>query len=308
MSMDSQDFLISNYRNLVKSAVQMFAQTNYGSTDGSKKIIWRHDCDFSLAKAVTIGAIDNEEGMKSTFFINIHADTYNALSLSGKQSIRILVEQGHEIGIHLDTSFYGGIKNEEQLIGILEAEIQLYRDHFTLSPEAFSFHNPTESEMKFENERYAGLVNCYSRYLRESWRYVSDSNGYWRHKQIKEVLNEDIQSSVQVLTHSEWWSEKPMMPRERLVSSLLLSLHEEILSYDRALLIFGRQNISSIEEKIRDLGTSDANLHLLLTAISSLVETDTSGLMEEHKYPYQDQMKSLMKTMASLNLISASLV
>ena len=303
MNIKVEDFQISNYQNLVRYAVENFTQAQYDSPDGPRRIIWRHDCDFSLSKALTIGKIDQQEGMRATFFINIHANTYNALSLSGQDKIRSIIQQEHEIGIHLDPVFYGGIATIERLTEILQFEKQQYLRHFGTTPKAFSFHNPTDLESQFQNDKYAGLINCYSKKFRDDWRYGSDSNGYWRHKAISEVLHEDVASPLQVLTHAEWWSDKPQMPRERLVATLLLSTYHEIIQYDRSLSVFGRSNFSAIEEKIRDIGGTDIELHLILTALYSLMALDSSFESKNDSSPFQSQIDALTSKMTALDLI-----
>ena len=307
MTNEIHEFGITNYRSLVKTAVVKFRQVRFDSKDVSKSVIWRHDCDFSLDQAVKIARIDEEEQMASTFFVNIHANTYNAMSVSGQNRVRELTDLNREIGIHLDSFFYGGIQSPNQLIDILEQEQKLYTKFFGVEPRAFSFHNPTDDETQFQDDTYAGLVNCYSKKFRNEWRYVSDSNGHWRHKSISEVLDEESNVPLQVLTHAEWWSEKSLQPRERLTATLLLSTFQLLKEYDQDVAEFDRQNISAIESIIRNVGTSDIEMHLLLTAMYSLLTADTSESNHDRNYPFQIQMNTLIEKMLSLKLIQTSM-
>jgi hypothetical protein len=308
MTSEINEFGISNYRSLVKTAVGKFRQVRYDSKDVQRSVIWRHDCDFSLDQAVKIGKIDQEERMTSTFFVNIHANTYNAMSASGQNRVRELIGLNREIGIHLDSFFYGGIQSPNQLTDILGQEQKLYKEFFGVEPRAFSFHNPTDEETQFQDETYAGLVNCYSKKFRNDWRYVSDSNGYWRHKSISEVLEEESTVPLQVLTHAEWWSEKALQPRERLSATLLLSTFQLLKEYDQDVAEFDRQNISAIESIIRHVGPSDVELHLLLTAMYSLLTADTYASNHDRDYPFQIQMNTLIDKMLSLKLIQTSMI
>jgi hypothetical protein len=270
MSSEVNDFSISAYRTLVRYAVTNFKQATFTSLSSDRSVIWRHDCDYSLLSACNLGRIDEEEGMVSSFFINIHSDTYNALSESGRYLVNDLLQQGHEIGIHLDVGFYGGIQNETHLEEILIDEKSQYVKFFGVTPTAFSFHQPTERDFQFQSETYAELINCYSSKYRNVWRYTSDSNGYWRHSPIFEVLNSDDCSPLQVLTHGEWWSENSLEPRERLIASLLRQLQNEVERYDLIMKQHKRENKSEIRETLSELIGIDRDLHLILGALHSL--------------------------------------
>ena len=65
-------------------------------------------------------------------------------------------------------------------------------------------------------ESIAGLTNAYGESLRERYAYVSDSNGYWRHRRLPDVLEAAGEERLHVLTHPEWWQKEPMSPRERI--------------------------------------------------------------------------------------------
>ena len=60
------------------------------------------------------------------------------------------------------------------------------------------------------------MVNAYGARSASATSYVSDSNGYWRHSRLPDVLAEGEAERLHVLTHPEWWQPQPMSPRERL--------------------------------------------------------------------------------------------
>lgn len=282
MSEEVDDFLLTSYRSLVRYAINNFTPTTFSSEPTSTSIIWRHDCDHSLLKACDLGLIDMEEGMVSTFFINIHSDTYNALSESGRLIIQRLLQQNHQIGIHLDVAFYGGFSNEAQLEEILGDEKSLYQEYLGVSPSAFSFHQPTEKDFQFQSDTYAGLVNCYSYRFRNDWHYTSDSNGYWRHDSIYEVLKSNDKKPVQVLTHGEWWTDIALQPRERLVTALFRATQYEIDRYDEIMDRHSRLNKSSMNTRLHELKNLATDLHLVLTILMSLgYESEALAVIEE---------------------------
>ena len=67
-----------------------------------------------------------------------------------------------------------------------------------------------------DDDIIGGLFNAYSRRLRESYRYASDSNGIWLYSRLKDVLESATEERLQVLTHPEWWTPEVMPPRQRL--------------------------------------------------------------------------------------------
>jgi hypothetical protein len=66
------------------------------------------------------------------------------------------------------------------------------------------------------------LLNTYGEYFRKKVFYCSDSNGHWRFKRLKDVL-EDTPENVprlQVLTHPVWWTEESMSPKKRFAKCI----------------------------------------------------------------------------------------
>jgi hypothetical protein len=96
-------------------------------------------------------------------------------------------------------------------------ERDLIAAEFGQRPTAVSFHlyGVLTSPMP-EDDVIDGMVNAYGRGLRESHSYVSDSNGVWRFRRLKTVLEEAKEERLQVLTHPEWWTPGAMPPRARL--------------------------------------------------------------------------------------------
>jgi hypothetical protein len=73
-------------------------QKNKGFLD--KIIINRVDIDFSIKKAEKLGEIFNNQRIKASFFIRLHAPEYNPFSFENYRIIKFLINSGHEIGYH----------------------------------------------------------------------------------------------------------------------------------------------------------------------------------------------------------------
>ncbi|KDB99137.1 hypothetical protein AZ18_4488, partial [Bordetella bronchiseptica D993] len=118
---------------------------------------------------------------------------------------------GHRIGLHFDCGYYG-ISSVAQLEDMLAMEARLLERVFGQRIDVFSFHNPDAWMLQQREVRYAGLLNTYSEFFRDQVGYCSDSNGYWRHRRLADVLEQAADHSLQVLTHPGWWVDEPMSP------------------------------------------------------------------------------------------------
>jgi hypothetical protein len=249
--MSSQDFTLDAYMSLLKQAKERYKFIDPESAlfEQDKGIIWRHDVDFSLRCATEISRIDADLEVTSVFFINIHSDTYNARSALGRSQLMSIAGCGHSIGIHLDSEFYGGFETVDKLEKALNNEVMEFEENFYFTPKSFSFHNPSNGELCFDARQYANLVNYYSVDFKEKFKYVSDSNGYWRFQSISNVVNQSDFPRLQVLTHPEWWADREFAPRERLAKAMFDDAIEDLMRYDQAIVRYSRENISDIRDE-----------------------------------------------------------
>ena len=126
-------------------------------------VLWRHDCDMSLNRARAIAEIDAENGVQSTFFVLPHSDFYNILELGQTKLIREIVKLGHEIGLHLDVGYHSSTAAIFDIESAIERDRNLIEGIAETRIDVFSFHNPTPDVLKFQNDNYANLINCYSK-------------------------------------------------------------------------------------------------------------------------------------------------
>ncbi len=123
---------------------------------------------------------------------------------------------GHSIGLHLDSEDRV-IQSESDLEKYLIQDRRMLEDFFDVEIKVFSFHNPTPFLLdNYRQWSYGGLINTYADYFQKEVGYCSDSNGYWRHRRLYDVLEKAEDSHLQVLTHPEWWQENTMSPKERI--------------------------------------------------------------------------------------------
>lgn len=167
-------------------------------------LLWRHDCDMSLERALDVAAIDAEHLGVSTFFIHLHSQFYNVFEDGQRNLVREIVELGHDIGLHFDPTFYRNL-TDESINERIEWETQLLEQLLEVSLSAVSFHNPTVTQVEFHESHYSGLVNCSGPKFQTDMAYCSDSNGRWNNEDGFKVLEGKQTNRLQMLTHPEWW-------------------------------------------------------------------------------------------------------
>jgi hypothetical protein len=238
------DFTIGEYRELLAIAKAGYLFSQYDAIPwGTRFVLWRHDCDFSLNRALALARIEAAAGICATYFLNPHSEFYNLLERNQYRLVREIVGMGHRIGLHFDAAFYD-IADENSLAHLVSEEAALLESLFGVMPSAFSFHNPGAFHLGCEDEAYGGLVNCYSRRIRTDVPYCSDSNGYWRFRRLRDVLVKATDPCLQVLTHPEWWQDSAMPPRQRIFRSAYGRARATMTDYDAAISAHGRENLS----------------------------------------------------------------
>ena len=234
------DFTEDAYRRALSSAKTSYSFEPFGTNSTERHVLWRHDVDASVHRAARLAGIEAEEGLRATYFLSFHSSFYNLLERPVLEAARALPASGHWLGLHFDSTFpgHGDIadritREAAQLADLLETPVI-----------AFSFHNPglVNDDLACDDDTLVGLVNAYGRNIRERYRYVSDSNGYWRHERLFDVL-EEAPTCLHVLTHPEWWQDDPHPPRDRIVRCVDGRADATLREYDALLEAAGRENL-----------------------------------------------------------------
>jgi hypothetical protein len=216
------DFVYEEYRQLLKLAKKNYTFRGYTDFQKNEKfVIWRHDIDFNPEYAVKLAEIEANENVRATYFILLHSNLYNLLSVDNKNYIIQIMNYGHTIGLHFDSSYYN-IINENDLENYLLFEKNILEKTFGQTIDSFSFHINTDFTMQCEAWQYAGLINTYSTYFKKEVGYCSDSYGYWKFRRLKDVLTEATDERLHILTHPEWWQETAKSPKQRLTDCVNL--------------------------------------------------------------------------------------
>ncbi|MEI6837230.1 MAG: hypothetical protein WCK56_05460 [Alcaligenaceae bacterium] len=272
---NNSDFTVNSYQQLIVLVMKSYQVVDYRSIPwGQRFALWRHDCDYSLNRALALARIEAELGLKATYFINPHCQFYNLLERGQCTVINEIIKLGHDIGLHFDATFYN-TQLEEDLHKQVIGEADLIERFVGTRPTAFSFHNPTAFHLDCEADTYGGLVNCYSKRFKTEVPYCSDSNGYWRFRRLFNVLSEALDPCVQILTHPGWWQEFPMPPRQRIFRSIYGRANATMQLYDRGLADGGRENLNGKSQAINFLKSTYPKLFNLTDYLWNSGRIDT---------------------------------
>lgn len=211
------DFTLENYRSILEVVRKNFEVCAFKSTYSplGKKAILRHDVDFSPKLCIDMATVEQELSVRATYFVLLRSEWYNILSSEYAKYIFKILELGHDVGLHFDFS-HNLPESESELVDFLGAEKRLLESEFGKNISVFSFHNPTATALNFKKLEYAGMLNAYSNFYQENFRYVSDSNGIWKHQSVPQVLSDESTQNVQILIHPEHWTKSVTSPHQRV--------------------------------------------------------------------------------------------
>jgi hypothetical protein len=243
------DFTVESYRRLLGLARGRYRFRTFADFRPDEGfVLWRHDVDVSMQRALRLARVEAEEGVVATYFVHLQSRFYHLLEPPVLACALEILALGHMIGLHFESELYpiaGASDPQQALERALRRDRAILEDRLGTPIGAFSFHNPGPATDGCRAEIYAGMVNAYSDYFRDRVGYCSDSNGHWRRRRLEDVLRVGEDRQLQVLTHPEWWQETPMSPRERIERAILGRAQATRDYYDGLLAAGGRENIGA---------------------------------------------------------------
>ena len=213
------DFTEKNYERLLNIAIKNYDLILYSDFDKpGRNLLWRHDVDYSIHRALALARIEHALGIKSTYFIYAHSPIYNVLELDATKKVKEIAALGHSLGLHADNGFYAGLIGEDaDMVHYIDMEKKQLESLFDCQLDAVSFHQPGYRNMQgIKDDYYAGMINVYSTSIFNRYEYCSDSNGFWRFRRLEDVLQDESIEALQVLTHPTWWVPEALSPAARI--------------------------------------------------------------------------------------------
>lgn len=212
-------FTIDGYRQTVARLIERgYEVRSFHDHDArSRHLILRHDIDQSIEVAREVAEVEAREGWRSTWFVLVRTNMYNPFSKANAGHLHRILELGHEVGLHLDATFYADRAQLEMgaefechaLAGVLGADVRIV-----------SFHRPARDLLN-DPAPIAGRIHTYMPRFTQKIGYSSDSRGQWKHGHVWEHPAVSEGRAIQLLTHAIWWSgTEAVAPRQRLTACL----------------------------------------------------------------------------------------
>ena len=139
---DYRDFTERHYMDILQKAKERYRFAFFGDAGDDPHVLWRHDLDASVHRALRLAEIEKDCGVHGTYFVRLHSEFYNLLEGAVYDRIRGIIKMGHRLGLHFEGEFYGGISDAAELERLMLREKKLLEDWFGVRVGAFSFHNP----------------------------------------------------------------------------------------------------------------------------------------------------------------------
>lgn len=230
--MAETEFNISAYEILLRQFLELGYRTvSYDTVESQKRhIILRHDLDMSIQAAVPVAQVERKLGLIASYFVLLRTEMYNPFSKRNRDDLLALIDLGHDVGLHFDTSLYQD--DAEMLENAVEVECQSLENLLQRRVSVISFHRPAKSLLG-KRGSIAGRMQTYQPEFFEEIGYCSDSRGGWHFG--PPLSNKAIveRRAMQLLTHPVWWC----APGENAVEKLdwFVGQKQELLQYELAL-------------------------------------------------------------------------
>lgn len=226
--------------NLLKRKDYQFC--NYLNYDQyCKTVIFRHDIDTSLDKALKIAKLEHENNITSTFFVLLSTNLYNIFSKKSNKILKEIMNLGHDIGLHFDEKRYE-ISNVKDLEYYISKESHILTSTINKEIKVVSMHRPSkwilENDIQFEN-----LINSYSKKFLLDFKYLSDSRMHWR-EDVLGIIDSGLYDRLHILTHSFWYSNKNETVNKKLMDFIVNARMERYYHL--------KDNIRNIDEIISE--------------------------------------------------------
>ena len=209
---NSNDFTENEYIRLLEMASRKYEFVHYDENSSGPLVCWRHDIDYSPQRALAMARIEAERSLKCIYHLFLNSLYYNVFESQITVIFRRIAELGHVLGLHFDMDVFGTGDNTDTdlILERIDFEKGIFEKLLRQPMRSISFHNYVlNQERLVRGESIHGMINVCSPAIWEGYKYISDSNGIWRHERLRDVLSEKPYDRLHVLTHPVWWPPRP---------------------------------------------------------------------------------------------------
>ncbi len=160
--------------------------------------------------------IEEEMGVKSTYFFMISSFSYNLFSKDNISIVKRINDIGHKISLHFD------MKSHEKVKEGFHKEVSIFENFFETPIDIISIHRPGNF-LEENNKDLFGYAHTYQNKYFTDIKYISDSAGKDPRQQVEQFLKEEsCKKALHLLIHPIWW-----MSSENTVNSTINRFIEE---------------------------------------------------------------------------------
>lgn len=190
-----------SYQDFLEGFLKKDYQTIFYSSpvDSHKKLILRHDIDFSCRYAYEMSNLEKELGVRSTYFFLLRTDSYNLLSKKNVDLVSRIIDNGHTASLHFDPLAYGDDFHKG-----FRYEREIFEKTFDTKVRIISIHRPNDFFLNLDEE-IDGVEHTYQKKYFKDIKYISDSQGAFRFGHPFESEAFKAAESIHLLIHPIWW-------------------------------------------------------------------------------------------------------
>ncbi|TKX82260.1 hypothetical protein [Halorubrum sp. SD626R] len=200
------EFTYDTYRDLLEQLrSQRYQFKTFDDQIGNNEIVLRHDVDWSPAKALRMGEIEQEYDVSSTYFFMLSCPLYNTFSDSVLGAVEELQTMGHEVGLHFSSYPYWDedVEPSKQAIEArVQSELNAIGTRIEGLSSAVSFHMPPDWVF---GESFDSFVNTYGEHFFNQLEYIADSRQRWR---SEHPFADGYPDRAQILVHPGSWGDE----------------------------------------------------------------------------------------------------
>jgi len=215
-----REFSWNGYRQLIQAFVDQGYEIPPLSDFSPDKphLLVRHDVDFSMKFALDIAHIEADMGWRAHYFVLLQTEFYNLCSPDDWNRLRLLIELGHDVGLHFDASRYSQDVGSLELATATECDVleQILGRKVT----NISFHRPAPSLLGLDRT-LAGRDHLYRPRYFSDVAYITDSRGLFRYGHPLDHEAFAAKHAMQLVTHPIWWQEREPVDKMTILDDFL---------------------------------------------------------------------------------------
>lgn len=167
-----------------------------------RALLLRHDIDDRPKWIEPMARVEADQGAVSTYCLQVRSRFY-ALDDEADRAVATLLELGHELGLHFDSS---DMASDDEVLEGVAREARVLEERYDVPIRVVSFHMPGVRPVGHLDT--GPLINTYAPRFFTEIAYLSDSNQSWRGKDPEAELR--AATRIQLLTHPTLWSGRPL--------------------------------------------------------------------------------------------------